>query len=86
MALPSPTDSENSFDSRHAQHHGKDVRFSDRPLLDSHSRWRRVPRAGRIWLNEMMPAGRHMERAYEFGAHKRILLSPEVIVRAARSS
>ena len=33
------------FDSRHAQHHRKDVRFSDRPLLDSHSRWRRVPRA-----------------------------------------
>ena len=29
------------FDSNHAQH----VRFSDRPLLDSHSRWRRVPRA-----------------------------------------
>ena len=44
-ALSSPTDSEDSFDSRHAQHHRKDVRFSDRPLLDSHSRWRRVPRA-----------------------------------------
>ena len=28
-----------------------------------------------------MPAGRHLEQVYEFGAHRRILLSPEVIVR-----
>ena len=28
-----------------AQHHLKDVRFSERPLLDTHSRWRRVSRA-----------------------------------------
>ena len=36
--LSPATDSEDSFDSRHAQHHRKDVRFSERPLLDSHSR------------------------------------------------
>ena len=51
----------------------------------------RVPPAtGIIWLNErnepipttMMPAGRHLEQVYEFGAHRHILLSPEVIVRA----
>ena len=29
-----------------------------------------------------MPAGRHLGQVYEFGAHRRILLSPEVIVRA----
>ena len=51
----------------------------------------RVPPAtGIIWLSErnepipttMMPAGRHLEQLYEFGAHRRILLSPEVNVRA----
>ena len=51
----------------------------------------RVPLAtGVIWLNErnepvpttMMPAGRHLEQVYEVGAHRRILLPPEVIVRA----
>ena len=51
----------------------------------------RVPPAtGIIWLNErnepipttMMPAGRHLEQVYEFGAHRRLLLSPAVIVRA----
>ena len=50
-----------------------------------------VPLAtGFIWLNErnepipttMMPAGRHWEQVCEFGAHRRILLSPEVNVRA----
>ena len=40
--LSPTTDSEDSLDSRHAQHHRKDVRFSERPLLDSHSRRRRV--------------------------------------------
>ena len=30
----------------------------------------------------MMPAGRHLQQVYEFGAHRRILLSTEVIVRA----
>ena len=43
--LSPATDSEDSFDSRIARHHRKDVRFSERPLLDSHSRWRRVSRA-----------------------------------------
>ena len=43
--LSPTTDSEDSLESRHAQHHWKDVRFSERPLLDSHSRWRRVSRA-----------------------------------------
>ena len=47
-----------------------------------------VPRAtGLVWLNErnepipttMMPAGCHLEQVYEFGAHRRILLSPDVI-------
>ena len=51
----------------------------------------RVPPATGIkWLNErnepipttMMPAGRHLEQVHEFGAHKRMLLSPDVIVRA----
>ena len=42
--LSPTTDSEDSFDCRHAQHH-QDVRFSERALLDSHSRWRRVSRA-----------------------------------------
>ena len=51
----------------------------------------RVPAAtGIIWLNErnelipttLMVAGRRLEQVYEFGAHMRILLSPEVIVRA----
>ena len=30
-----------------------------------------------------MPAGRRLERVYRFGVHRRISLSPEVIVRAA---
>ena len=29
-----------------------------------------------------MPAGRRLEQVHEFGAHRRMLLSPEVIVRA----
>ena len=29
----------------------------------------------------MMPAGRRLEQVYEFGAQRRFLLSPEVIVR-----
>ena len=50
----------------------------------------RVPPAtGLIWLNErnepipmtMMPAGRHLGQVYEFGALRRILLSPEVNAR-----
>ena len=50
-----------------------------------------VPRAtGFVWLNErnapilttMMPAGRRLGQVDGFGAHKRIQLSPEVIVRA----
>ena len=30
-----------------------------------------------------MPAGRHLEQVDEFGAHRRVLLCPEVILRAA---
>ena len=30
----------------------------------------------------MMPVGRHLEQVYEFGAQRRIQLSPDVIVRA----
>ena len=93
-ALSSPTDSEDGFDCRHAQHHRKDVRFSERPLLDSRSdgdvypELLRVPPAtGVIWLNERKrhypdDAGRHLEQVYEFGAHRRVFLYPEVIVRA----
>ena len=48
------------------------------------------PATGLVWLNQMndpilttvMPAGRCLERVYGFGAHRRISLSPEVIVRA----
>ena len=50
-----------------------------------------LPTTGLVWLdgrNEatlttMMPAGRRLERVYRFGVHRRISLSPEVIVRAA---
>ena len=43
-----------------------------------------------VWLNErdapigttMTPAGRHLEKVYGFGALRRILMSPEVTVRA----
>ena len=51
----------------------------------------RVPPAtGIIWLNErnerspttMMLAGHRLEQVYEFRAHRRILLSPEVVVPA----
>ena len=50
----------------------------------------RVPPAtGIMWLNEvnepipkiMVLVGHHSDQVYEFGAHRRILLSPEVIVR-----
>ena len=50
-----------------------------------------VPLAtGILWLNErnelipttMMLAGRRLEQGYKFSAHRRILLSTEVIVRA----
>ena len=48
------------------------------------------PELLRVWLNErnelipttMMLAGRRLEQVYEFRAHRRILFSPEVIVRA----
>ena len=61
------------------------------PDGDVYPEFLRVPPAtGTIWLNErnelipttMMPAGRNLEQVYEFGAHSRMLLSPEVIVRA----
>ena len=41
--LSPETDYEDRFDS-HVQHHPKDVRITERPLLDSHSRRRRVSR------------------------------------------
>ena len=75
---------------------GKDVRFSERPLPgfptpdgDLYPELLRVPPAtGVIRLNkrnELMPttmilAGRRLEQVYEFGANRRILLFPEVIV------
>ena len=33
-----------------------------------------------------MPAGRHLEKVYEFGAQERISLSPEVIMRAVQGA
>ena len=83
--------SEDSFDSRHVQHHQKDVRFSERPLLDSHSRWRLVTRAPSSPAGNNNMAQRE-ERTYpDDSAWSRVtnseltgafLLSPEVIVRA----
>ena len=83
--LSPTTDSDDSFGGSPAQYHRPDVRFYERPVLDSHSRRRRVSRAppcpasdGALWLNErdapilttMTPAGRHTLR--------RVQLSPEV--------
>ena len=47
------------------------------------------PATGLVWLDErnepvlttMMPAGRRLDQVYKIGAHWRVLLSPEVIVR-----
>ena len=62
--LSPTTDSEDSFDSHHAQHHWRDVRFSERPLLDSHSRWRRVSRALPSPASDRYNMAQREERAY----------------------
>ena len=98
-ALSPASDSEDSFDGLHTQHHQQDVQLFERLVLDSPSRRRRVSRAppspagnGRsVWLNDrnapilttMMPVGRPLERVYEFGARRRIQLTLEAIVRSA---
>ena len=90
QVLPSESD---SFDSRHVLHLRRDGRPTERPLLDTHSRRRRVSRdalrpvSNRVdgrnkpILTTMMLAGHRLVRVYGFGVQRKVF-SPKVIVWA----
>ena len=96
--LSPATDSEDRFGSRRVQYHRPDVRFFERLVLDSHSRRRRVSRAPPSSASDGVTVAQREARSYSDDddvywsplgtglririTHRRIELSPEVIVRA----
>ena len=86
QVLSPAVDSEDSFDSRFVQYHRPDVRFLERPVLDSHPRRRHAPRAPPSPAGDGVSVAQREARFYSDDDDAcwlpLIQLSPDVIVRA----